>query len=671
MLPTTRRFVPVLALVATLGVVTVANDANASVYPTVKCVSTKLKEAATKCQKDLKAWSGWDKDQDAAKRDAKLLATSIKFTDKWAGAESKSASKGADCVETTLSSSAMAALIDAAVNDIKDTINGGLVLSNPDDGKCGSKLIKAAATKCQKFLKAESKYISKLATDPTGAARTAAQSTASTKFSTAWGNAAVDCPTTATEAGIEGKVDQLTADVVFNSTVSPSVSQTVTMISVPVGTTIPYEDRDLQPVCSRDTPYAYFVKRGTNNKLLMYYQGGGACWDATTCARSIGAFDDDVNMQCAGGPNSGAGCINNSECPSSTCYQNPNGPDNPANFTAGFGDMNNPSNPFKDWNVVFVSYCTGDVHWGDNQMVYSSGSFGTYGINHKGYINAKVAEKWAREHFVNPDEIFVTGSSAGAYGAVLHGVLLHEVYPASQFSVLGDAGNGVITQQFLQNNLDASWHVQQNLPTYIGLNTDITQLTIADLYIAGANYYAPRDSRFAQYTTAWDGGGGSQTFFYNVMVNGVLDANNWWHSSCPWNAQMRQYSQDASAGASNYHYYIGPGSRHTVWGSNRAYTETHGGIPLLVDWVNDMRVGGAGWVDVECTDCSLLGVCDNASTNAGDSCQHNAECIGGSCTLADPHPNVGQNPPNPYQGDGVMLCPTPTATPTPGPTSTP
>jgi hypothetical protein len=378
----------------------------------------------------------------------------------------------------------------------------------------------------------------------------------------------------------------------------------------------------------------YWAKRGTGagaNKLLVYYQGGGACWDGPTCHTSTGAFDDDVLAS-----------------------------DNPANTTTGLGDLTNPSNPFADWNAVFVSYCTGDVHWGDNKATYLNGPpLGNFSIQHRGFVNAKVVEKWTREHFPLPDEVFVTGSSAGAYGAVLHGVLLHEVFRTATFNVVGDAGNGVITQSFLVNSLDQSWHVEQNLPTYIPqLDTDITQLTIADLYIAGAQFYESRGSRFAQYTTAWDGGLGSQIFFYNVMVNGVGDNANWWHSACPWNAQMKQYGLDAFAGApNNYRYYIGPGSRHTIYGSNRVYTETHGPVPTFVSWINDMRGLGGPWNNVECSDCSLLGVCDGSSPSPGASCQHDAECSPGVCTPVDVRPTPGQNPPNPFMADGVVSCP--------------
>jgi hypothetical protein len=396
---------------------------------------------------------------------------------------------------------------------------------------------------------------------------------------------------------------------------------------IPVGTHVLYDGITYSPVCSRNTPYQYWFKRGTVNKLLVYYQGGGACWDGNTCATQAGAFDDDVD----------AG-------------------DNPGNTTTGLGDANNVNNPFRDWNAVFISYCTGDIHWGDNALSYS-GLFGTFSILHKGYQNAKVVEKFAREHFVNPDEVFVTGSSAGAYGAVFHGTLLHEVYPASKFNVVGDAGNGVVTPGFIANYLNQSWQVQQHLPTYIpSLNTDITQLTIADLYIAGATYYESRGSRYGQYTTAYDGGGGSQTFFYNVMVNGVLDNANWWHSTCDWNTTMLENDADAFAGApNNYRSYVGPGSRHTIYGSNRVYTETHGVPQTFVSWLNDMRSGGT-WNNVVCSDCSLLGACDGASPSPGASCQHDAECSPGVCTPVDTRPSPGLNPPNPFESDGVVDC---------------
>jgi len=62
----------------------------------------------------------------------------------------------------------------------------------------------------------------------------------------------------------------------------------------------------------------------------------------------------------------------------------------------------------------------------------------------------------------------------------------------------------------------------------------------------------------------------------------------------------------AAAVPSNYRYYIGTGSRHTMWGSNKVYTDTTGGVPTLVDWAGAMLDGTPAWTDVECTNCGLL-----------------------------------------------------------------
>ena len=561
------------------------------IYPTQSCVAAKLKAAAKKCQADMKAWGTWDGTQDMAARDMAIAAATTKLSTAFTKADVKASGKGVVCSETSLTGDEMSTAIDNAVGGIVTAINTGLSL--PADGKCGAKLIKAAAGECAGFLKAEAGYFKKFGVDPTGTIRDAALGKVSTKFGPTFDTIATTCPTTATSSGVEGQNNALKDDAVTNTTTSPDLSTTWTQVTPAFST--PYLGTVLHPICAHSTPYSFFYKRGSGgdvNKLLVYYQGGGACWDSLTCSQPV--YDPDVTAS-----------------------------DNPANATTGFADPNNPSNPFRNWSSVFIAYCTGDVHWGNK----TDG-----GIQHKGFINAKVVEKFAREHFVNPSEVFVTGSSAGAYGAILHGIYLHEVYLASTFNVMGDAGAGVITPEFRQTQENA-WGIQANLPTYIGIG-DPTQLTIADLYddaaiyygTTGVHHFAPRGSRFGQYSTAHDD---VQTLFYNIMVNGILDFGSWWHSTCDWTRQALQLAADASSAAPNYKYYVGPGSRHTMWGTDRVYTETHGGVQLVVDWLNDMRLSPT-WSNVACTDCSLLGSCTGGS-NAGASCQHDSECPGGAC----------------------------------------
>jgi hypothetical protein len=131
-------------------------------------------------------------------------------------------------------------------------------------------------------------------------------------------------------------------------------------------------------------------------------------------------------------------------------------------------------------------------------------------------------------------------------------------------------------------------------------------------YIETVAAYFP-GTNWAHYSTAFDGGMGGQTGFYNVMLNGnnPVAALTWWEGSCAFNAQMRlQAEQTYERAGSNYRYYIGAGSRHTMFGNDKVYDDTTGGVPTVADWVNAMlRSGPAGrdpqWTNVECDNCGL------------------------------------------------------------------
>ncbi|MEO8603103.1 MAG: pectin acetylesterase-family hydrolase [bacterium] len=558
----------------------------AKVYPTNTCVGAKLKGADKYCGAVLRAWSTWDKKQDDAKRDAAIAKAQSKLDAAWAKSEAKATKDGVDCAQTTATSAVLGLLVGSAAAELTTAVNAGLDLGDKHDAKCGAALVKLTATKCQALLLAEGKFVAKPAKDPDGAKRAAARAKASGKFSAAWAKVfAKGCNSTATEAATEASVDALRDAVVMQTTVSPNVDDAQYTTISPVGATT-YQGRAFTPMCMNSSPYHFFVKRGTVNKLLVYYQGGGACWEQLTC--SVPVCDASVD---------------------------PNGGDNPNSGTTGFANASNPNNPFKDWNVVFVSYCSCDIHFGDAAQDYANTNPGTpLHVEHRGFHNAKVAEKWAREHFVNPEEVFVTGSSAGAYGAWFNAPLLHDVWPASHFSVLADAGNGVITQDFLQNDFP-HWNFVANLPANIPQLEDVltngtgipgyTEV-VADLY---------PNTTWAHYSSAYDGGTGGQTGFYNVMINDSdpLAALTWWNGSCAFNTTMRQQAiATAAAIPSNYRYYIGTGSRHTMWGSNKVYTDTTGGVPTVVDWVNGMLnshpplMTDPAWTNVECTNCGLL-----------------------------------------------------------------
>jgi hypothetical protein len=307
-------------------------------------------------------------------------------------------------------------------------------------------------------------------------------------------------------------------------------------------------------ICSLGTPYAFFVHPGTVNRLVVYFQGGGGCWDAASCSIP-GTFDESVTDS-----------------------------DNPENFPEGMGDSDNPDNPFKDWFGVFIPYCTADIHWGNSTQTYTIGGEDTT-FYHKGFVNFSAVLDWIGANFEKPEKIFVSGCSAGGAGSIIGAAHIHALYPDVPLYQLSDSNAAVSTEDFHQT-VGSSWNAADSMPDWIpALQVPWTELTMADLYIAVANYYP--DDRWSQYNTAHDE---MQTLGY-LMQGGTDD----------WSDLMLASMQEIEDGASNFHAYIAPGAIHCVTPYDIFYTREVEGVKL-VDWVEAM-VNDEAWDDVMCTDC--------------------------------------------------------------------
>ena len=542
------------------------------------CIGDKQAAAGTFCETVMGAWAAYALDLNVTARGDAISAAGDALDTAWGDAENDAQTDDADCDSFALASGDAADSIEDAVNEIFNTITVGIDLGQAAQAQCVSDLMTATGDACTTILDAEGVYISDLHEDPDRSIVDGAIEDATNTWIQAWNTAtASDCPTDATQEQVGSDFGALVDEVVSNTIVAPGVESASYISLVPEETV--YKGTTFTPTCIEPgSEYRYFAKRGTVNKLVMYYQGGGACWDALTC----------------GIP---------------TCSPTATEADNPNSTTTGFADRNNENNPFKDWHTVFITYCTCDVHYGNATQEYTD----ELTIEHRGYHNSRIAEKWAREHFYDPEVVFVTGSSAGAYGAWFNGPLLHEVWPASQIHVLADAGNGVITQEFLTNEF-GNWNFAANLPEYIPGVEDALDPEGGGMpaYTEAVAKYYP-ESNWAHYSTVYDGGQGGQTGFYNVMLTmSPLGAATWWQATCDFGDVARQQSADTfSAVPDNYRSYFGSGSAHTTWGRDKVYDDTTGGVPTVVDWLNAMLNSGPNgrdpdWRNVEATNPGLL-----------------------------------------------------------------
>jgi hypothetical protein len=312
--------------------------------------------------------------------------------------------------------------------------------------------------------------------------------------------------------------------------------------------------------CARETPFQFFVRPaadGNTDKLLIYYQGGGACWDLFTCsAGGTGMFDNVVN--------SAAEEIGD--------YN-------------GIFDFENSQNPVADYNMVFIPYCTADVHIGDAVADYGAG----LELHHNGFNNSMSALDWTYENFDAPAEIVVAGTSAGAYGSIYYAPYIIDQYPAARVVQFGDAGVGATPVGW--EPLE-TWGMYNNMPEFVpGLeDVDPETYTLNVIYDASASFYP--DAVFSQYTTEADR---VQTDFYNF---GSLDDRD----APPWAEVMEGNLAELNAANPNFYSYIAEGDTHTILAYPEFYTQESDGV-LIRDWFAAL-VNGEPVEDVGCEGCA-------------------------------------------------------------------
>ncbi|HEX4434206.1 MAG TPA: pectin acetylesterase-family hydrolase, partial [Acidimicrobiales bacterium] len=118
-------------------------------------------------------------------------------------------------------------------------------------------------------------------------------------------------------------------------------------------------------LCRDGSPAGFYAHFSTasSTKLWIYLEGGGACDSATFCTHNPA----NIAQVFSGGAASQGQTIGGSLGFDGNGFQQPYVASN--GYSPGIFDFTNSANPFKDWNAVYVPYCTGDVHFGTVENV--------------------------------------------------------------------------------------------------------------------------------------------------------------------------------------------------------------------------------------------------------------------------------------------------------------
>lgn len=309
-------------------------------------------------------------------------------------------------------------------------------------------------------------------------------------------------------------------------------------------------------VCSRGTEYMFFVFPGTVNRVVIDFEGGGACWNDATCGFAEALFKEEVNVE-----------------------------DYDFDEISGIYDHENPDNPFRDWTHVYIPYCTGDLHWGDNVQTYGSGD-AAHELHHMGAINAGAVLDWVYENIPAPERIFITGCSAGSYGSAGWAPHIMEHYTDVPVVQFGDSGAGVITDSFFVDVFE-QWNPELIRPDWITdlADVDPTEMSLPWYYETVAAHYS--GNYMSQYNTAFDE---NQIFYFQAMGGG---------SEAEWSEAMFASIDQIASATENFRYYIATGDQHCILPYANFYTVETDGV-LLRDWVDDLANGETP-DDVRCT----------------------------------------------------------------------
>ena len=225
---------------------------------------------------------------------------------------------------------------------------------------------------------------------------------------------------------------------------------------------------DENSFCRDGSPAGFFVRHGPDTtKLMIYLEGGGACFNDATCNINPSRIDGNHPPQ------------------------------------EGILSHYNEGNPTKDWNMVYVPYCTGDLHAGNNENVWVSN--GVQNQQFVGYRNLSNFLSRITPSFDEVDQVLLTGVSAGAMGALYNFDQVQTSFGDIPVDMLNDSGVAQ-SDRYLATCLQRRWRNLWNLDSTLPFDcVDCTRENGGGLSNI-ATHIAEKfpDRNFAYYSTLQD-----------------------------------------------------------------------------------------------------------------------------------------------------------------------
>jgi hypothetical protein len=209
-------------------------------------------------------------------------------------------------------------------------------------------------------------------------------------------------------------------------------------------------------LCSNGSQYRFWYHdSASSNNLLIMFEGGGACWDYPSCSGQTGIL----------------GAANPNGIPTDYITQFK------AKFVSPLVNGADPGvPPFRSktniatngFDMVYMPYCTGDVHVGNNVVTYNdpTGQNPPIVFRHVGFNNTVAALNFLHTRFPTINKLVVTGFSAGGVASSAAFYQARRTLVPTRAYLLNDSGppypapNATFNSRPLHDTIKVAWNLQ-------------------------------------------------------------------------------------------------------------------------------------------------------------------------------------------------------------------
>lgn len=200
-------------------------------------------------------------------------------------------------------------------------------------------------------------------------------------------------------------------------------------------------------ICRDKSPTGVIaINRSNSTKLLIYLQPGGACYNRDTCQKNPDHFDNN----------------------SAQWWLEHVAPSPPFSSTPAL-------NPFADYSVIVVPYCTGDVHLGNHPNADIIG--GPQNQQLVGNRNVELVLDYIDNHFEQRfSTVLLYGFSAGGFGTLYHYDRVAQHFLNARVNLVDHGGPILLDESIYPPCLDKLWqdtfrfHIPKDYSNYVKNN---------------------------------------------------------------------------------------------------------------------------------------------------------------------------------------------------------